>query len=119
MMFRLLQNRPSDHIKVQYWNLQVYLLQVLHLFIWNLTLLLTGGPSFLDYAKQNICVYENMKICGGKMYLPCALRNKVLKSFWGMSLKISCMSVSEPRIRLIFPTVFTNIFSGVCPVAQP
>ena len=37
---------PHKSIAVhQSWNLQVYLLQVLHLFIWNVTLLLTGGPS--------------------------------------------------------------------------
>ena len=34
---------------LQSWRLQVYLLQVLHLFLWNLTLLLTGGPSIYKW----------------------------------------------------------------------
>ncbi len=33
------------YINIQSWSLPVCLLQVLHLFLWNLTSLSTGGPS--------------------------------------------------------------------------
>ncbi len=43
--FRIEVSCPGFEALWQSWNLQVYLLQVLHLFFWNLPLLLTGEPS--------------------------------------------------------------------------
>ncbi len=43
---------------IQSWNLQVYLLQVLHLFLSSFTLLLTGGPSITPNGGSSINVIK-------------------------------------------------------------
>ncbi len=48
-VFNMIIYHNSSTMSLQSWNLQMYLLQVLPLFIWNVTLLLTGGPSIKQF----------------------------------------------------------------------